>query len=258
MILNTITHTDDKTRRFIEDYADEFAALGVIASEDYQSLQEHMAQAEEANVTVAGIEARRADAIATSAATIAHGDVTSEKLTAAATKLAADKDVHDLALAVWRLHVAAAKAIVLDGVRSIPEVLTDALARVAADGIAAADALTGITNAEEAIAASRVGEWSALRSAAAEYAAIDRLVSALRADNLLAGPKPTDTDRWAFRFRRPPNKVVRGGFRQTPSSDTEKRTVLVEELRSEPYVPASRDEVQAVIAAHRAGELVFA
>lgn len=250
MYLDTTPHADDRNKAVVTDYADALADLGVLTPEQYAEVAAHLEGAEAAHVIVSGIESRRADAIATAAEKLTTADLTSEKITAAAVKIADNQVAHDLGLAVWRAHIRDAKTIVLGAFVDVPEVLTARLAEIAERGLAAADAIANVHSAEAAIAAGRTTEWTQFHRAVADYETVTGLVSSLRFDKLIAarGPRDADEDRFAWNFRRRPEQVVRVGLRQGGYTDQEKRALVIEAWKSSPWVPASKDDVAAVIA----------
>lgn len=260
MQLNTSQYTDDRDRTLINSYSDQLAQLGVLTAEESESIETHLAAADEAQYVLAEVEHRRKDALDAAAWKLAD-DITFEKLSAAVVKLPLNQDIHDLALTVWRRHIEAAKTIVRAGFGAVPEALTARLDDNAARGLAAAEALTGITTAQQAIGAGLVDEWTSLQQAEAEYDAVVGLVSELRWGQSERGNTPliparpmhdrSEASKWAWDFRTPPRQAVIPGIRHSGYTDAERRAIQIAKWEAGPYCPASKAEVDAVLAAAR-------
>ena len=102
-----------------------------------------------------------------------------------------------------------------------------------------ADALSGITDAQSAISANRVIEWQTATALQDEYAALVRLIGALRDLRILPAPTGATSGPW-WRFLKPEDT---NSWLPAGASEWQR---FVRDMARRPWVPASIAEVEAV------------
>ena len=167
-----------------------------------------------------------------------------QALTVEADQLATET-VDQLAKLTWLAAIKAGRRIAFARVNEVPPVISREFELLTESATVLAGELVGVYDAEGAIRAGKVEEWTELADLRNTYSSLTAWVTELRRAHLIPAPIPSDGGaHWNFRLV--PNK---DGYRQAQArgdAGDGGRAMFLYDIGREPYVPASRDEAREV------------
>lgn len=233
----------DQNSKAVRTLTDAMTSLGLLDAKDAHRAVELLAVADEANATARNWQTLRQDEAKRAAHQLIEKGFDAAKVVKAAATMPSVEAVELVATEARASAVHAAHALVFARVREVPAAITAQydLLRERAEKVE--EALTNVRTPQAAIDAGKTAEWQALADIRATYSTLSGWVQQFRDAGLI--PSPAGSARGLYWNQRKPHDSA--AFHQAVAIKDRDggRSLAMLTLRSEPYVPATKDEAAA-------------